>query len=483
MDHIAVRLSDGVTLAVLPSLNSISSYVFLEQETWFERKEGAFVRRYLKPGMTALDIGANVGAYSLPMARLVGPDGRITAYEPASEPRRLLEISRQLNHADNLDIVAAALSDVERQGRLMIASFSEANALGNDGRGEDVWITTLDREEVARSLQSPDFVKIDAEGEEERVLSGGRVFFDRHSPLVMFEIKAGETINTALCSLFIDRGYACYRALAGGPILVPSNPGEPFDRFELNLFAAKPDRVMRLAADGLLVDHLPSWSPDANARNAAMEYLKHRPFAAPFSQLMDHAHTRDTDYIDGLAAYAEWHDRSNPVERRCAALQFAYKALQESCVRAPTLARLSSFARCAWDWGNRSECVAALHQLVEQSQRNAAPPSEPFWPAAARFDEIVATPQQMSSFFFSAVLEQFERAASFSSLYGGHEPFAEWLCAQPFASAEMERRRFLRRLRARQSSEAPPRMRHDAPDNLNAELWRDSRVIEVLRNS
>jgi len=57
-------------------LSAITSYVLLEQEEWFE-KEIHFLRRFLKPGMTAIDIGANLGVYSLPMASLVGPDGRV----------------------------------------------------------------------------------------------------------------------------------------------------------------------------------------------------------------------------------------------------------------------------------------------------------------------------------------------------------------------------------------------------------------------
>ena len=398
MDHVCVRLSDGVTLAVPASLNSISTYVLLEQETWFE-KESAFVRRWLRPGMTVIDIGASIGVYSLPMARQVAPGGRVVAYEPASEPRRLQEISRQLNGANNLEIVAAALSNAERQGHLVFGASSELNSLGNTGPGEDVRITSLDREEVVRAWQSPDFVKIDAEGEEERIITGGRVFFDRHSPLVLFEIKAGTVINTRLRSAFIGIGYECYRALAGEPVLVRCDPREPLDGYELNLFAAKPDRARRLAEEGLLVDPLQTWTPDANARSAAVAFLRTRPFMAPFATSIDFDGTLDQNYLDGLAAYSVWHDGTRALAQRCAALAYAFGALQTACRRAPSVARLSTFARCAWDWGRRTECVAALQQLLQISNRVARPPSEPFWPACARFDEIVASAGQGRNWF------------------------------------------------------------------------------------
>ena len=209
-----------MTLAVPASLQSITAYVLLEQERWFE-KEMDFLRHWLRPGMTVIDIGANLGVYSLPMARLVGRTGHVFAYEPGSETRALLERSRELNAAVNLDILPFALSDREREGRLVFGGSSELNALGDSGVGETVRITSLDSEDAARGWPSPDFIKIDAEGEEERILAGGRNFFARHSPLIMFEIKAGDKVNEQLRALFPAIGYRLFRQLGGAPILVP----------------------------------------------------------------------------------------------------------------------------------------------------------------------------------------------------------------------------------------------------------------------
>jgi FkbM family methyltransferase len=477
MDHISVRLSNGVTLAVPATLKSTSTFVLLEQETWFE-KEYAFVARLLKPGMTVIDVGANVGVYSLAMAQQVAPGGHVIAYEPASESRRLLDISRAFNKASNLEVVAAALSDGERRGHLGFGASSEYNSLGSDAPGEDVRITSLDHEDAVRSRPSPDFIKIDAEGEEARILAGGRGFFDRHSPLVMFEIQALAGIKADLRSAFADIGYDCYRALAGEPILVSSPPLTPLDTYELNLFAAKPDRARRLAADGLLVDPLPSWTPDATARNAAVKHLRGKPFTPPIAALMNFDGIHDPNYLDALAGYARWLDHALPMAQRCGALAFAFTALQSLCQRAPSLARLSTFARCAWDWGRRTECVAALLQIINMSNQSAPPLTEPFWPASARFDDITAPAREDRTWFLCAALEQFERANLHSSLFSnGPSPYLPWLCAQPFASAEMERRRFLQASRARQPTDVPPRLRKNSPDHRNAALWRDIQAI------
>ena len=118
MGEMSLRMIDGTHIVVPSSLDAITTYVILEQEEWFE-KETAFLARWLRPGMTAIDIGANLGVYSLPIARLVGPKGQVFSYEPASETRRLLATSKTRNGADNLNIIAAALSDGEREGHLV----------------------------------------------------------------------------------------------------------------------------------------------------------------------------------------------------------------------------------------------------------------------------------------------------------------------------------------------------------------------------
>ncbi|HEY7004934.1 MAG TPA: FkbM family methyltransferase, partial [Sphingomicrobium sp.] len=190
MEPLVIRMQHcGVRLAAPPSLTSITTYILLEQERWFER-ELSFLARWLKPGMTAIDIGANLGVYALPMARLVGPSGRVVAYEPGSEARSLLERSRDLNAAANLRIVGAALSDSRRQGSLARRASTELNVLDLTGDGEAVDITTLDDELDRDPSLSPDFIKLDAEGEEERILAGGRTCFARHSPLLMVEIRS-----------------------------------------------------------------------------------------------------------------------------------------------------------------------------------------------------------------------------------------------------------------------------------------------------
>jgi len=472
-DAAILRLSNGVTLAVPPSLQSITTYVILEQETWFE-KELAFLPHVLRPGMTAIDVGANLGVYSLAIARLVAP-GQVFAYEPASEPRALLERSRELNQASNLAICAAALSDSRREGHLAFGASSELNALGDSGPGERVRITTLDLEEAERAWPAPDFIKIDAEGEEERVLSGGANFFARHSPLVMFEIKAGNVINESLLSIFPAMGYRLYRVLPETPVLIPVDPDEASISFELNLFAAKADRAQALARAGLLVNDVPGWQGDARARSEFLELWQAQAFAPVFAPMLQDLATLDPDYRDALDAYAIWRTVEKPLPERCAGLFQAFRALSTLCRRAGGSARLSTFARIAWEAGERVACVQALRALIDDLQRGSIQIREPFWPACPRFDTVAAN-GRAGEWFLTSVVEQYERAFAFSSMFGGGSPGLEWLCQQPLAAAEMLRRRVLLAAAAGQPVEVPARLCAAAPDHLNAEAWRTGRL-------
>jgi FkbM family methyltransferase len=468
-----LRLSNGVTLAVPPSLQAITTYVILEQETWFE-KELAFLPHVLRSGMTAIDIGANLGIYSLAMARLVAP-GQVFAYEPASEPRALLERSRELNGASNLEISAAALSDSQREGHLAFGTSSELNALADSGPGERVPITTLDLEEAKQGWPAPDFVKIDAEGEEERVLAGGAKFFAHHSPLVMFEIKAGNVINENLLSIFPRMGYRLYRVLPDMPLLIPADPDGTSINFELNLFAAKSDRAQALAQAGLLLDDAPEWQPDAHVRADSLTLWQTQPFAQVFTPMMQDFATLDPDYRDALGAYAIWRTVEKPLPERYAALLYAFRTMSALCQRAAGSARLSTLARIACEAGERVACVQALRALIDDLQRGSIQIREPFWPASPRFDTVAAN-GRTGEWFLTSIVEQYERTFAFSSLFGRGSPGLDWLCQQPLASIEMHRRRVLLAASAGQHVEVPPRLCTAAPDHLNAEVWRAGQV-------
>ncbi len=469
MDPLHIRLREQVTLVVPARLNSITTYVLLEQETWFEKELG-FLARWLKPGMTAIDVGANLGVYSLPMARLVGPEGRVFAYEPGSEARQLLEQSGKLNAASGLQVLDFALSDTERDGRLILGKSSELNALGETGDGEPVHITTLDAEDAKQGWSAPDFIKIDAEGQEERILAGGRNFFAQHSPLVMFEIKAGNATNQNLLTAFPRLGYQLFRLLVGAPVLVPIDPGAPLDPYELNLFAAKPDRVSSLRDEGFLADEIAAWEPNSEDISSGLSQLRQQSFGPMIDQAIERSRI-EPDYAKSLAAFATWRNADLPARTRCAALFYAYRTLAALCNRAPTTARFSSFARLAWEGGWRGGATVALGQMAAHIRHTPFAPNEPCWPADPGLTISQPAATRRSGLRHQSRNNWNVRTASQPALAGYR------LGWRGCASSPLLRRRCIgakscllrgaERIRASRLA-----CETESPNHLNAELWR-----------
>jgi hypothetical protein len=120
-----------------------------------------------------------------------------------------------------------------------------------------------------------------------------------------------------------------------------------------------------------------------------------------------------------------------------------------------------------------------LRRLLEILQSDQIRFHEPFWPAHKRFDNT-ALGSKPANWFACAAAEQFERTWSFSSTFAGASPLLAWLCAQPFASTEMERRRVLVAAHAGKRQAVPVRLCQVAPDHLNAKIWRAGEVPGML---
>jgi hypothetical protein len=353
------------------------------------------------------------------------------------------------------------------------------NALGDSGTGERVRITSLDAEDQARDWGAIDFIKIDAEGEEERILAGAGGFFAKHSPLVMFEITARGKRNDKVPSAFVEMGFELYRLLDGAPVLVPVEAEEHFDQYELNLFAAKPDRAAALAREGLLVEAVPTWAPDDDARAKAMEFFEAQPFAPIFAQLPGGAAAANPVYRDALAGYAMWRSSELSLPARYAALRFACDTLTALVNKEASLSRLSTLARMAFEMGRRTLSVNALKIMANVLKGGSGRIMEPFWPANPRFDNV-APGANVIEWFVVAVLEQYEQIAFHSSRFGSAEIDLDWLSRQPLVSIEIERRRVLQHALAGQTVEVPPRLLVAAPDHLNADIWQRGLVPNTI---
>ncbi|MBK9020495.1 MAG: FkbM family methyltransferase [Sulfuritalea sp.] len=290
-DEMLIETGAGLIYSAPATLACISTFALLEQERWFEI-EADFLDRYLADGMTVIDVGANIGLYAVPMATAVGVDGRVFAYEPGTANRRHLERNIELNGLGNVDVSSCALSNYEGTAALNIDASGELNSIvaadADLSTTESVAVTTLDAEMERTRWTSIDFVKIDAEGQEARIVAGSRRFLQDFSPLIMYEVKHDEdTRGEQLRWTFAALGYETYRLLGDGSMLVPVACDERLDVFQLHLFAAKPDRAQKLAASGLLALSIGSPVLADSERAKALAAMLNQPYARSFEISLD----------------------------------------------------------------------------------------------------------------------------------------------------------------------------------------------------
>jgi len=153
--------------------------------------------RLLSPGDVFVDVGANIGLYTLKAARLVGPTGRVVAIEPGAEARMQLERNLSLNAFHWVDVLGVALSDADGEAMLHHVdlghdpqAFSLLENLATGGRGETVPTARLDRIVDEQALRRLDLIKIDVEGAEPLVLAGAEGALARFRPRIIFECNA-----------------------------------------------------------------------------------------------------------------------------------------------------------------------------------------------------------------------------------------------------------------------------------------------------
>jgi FkbM family methyltransferase len=348
-----VTIDGDVQLCVPCSLKTMTSYILLEQEDWFE-DEIRFVRRLLGRGMHVIDIGANHGVYTLSMAKAVGGEGRVWAFEPARDTAALLGASVARNGFAHVQVIHAALADREGEGVLGMDGNSELNRLLQASESavtqEVVQLRTLDA--CASELGWTDiaFIKLDAEGAEWSIIQGGDNFLAMQSPLIMAELKHADSYNFSMLSAFAERGYLPYRLMPGLHVLTPFDIDGEIDPYQLNLFFCKADRARLLQQAGWLArtedKALAAPVKDGwRARLSPLPYAKR--LSARWNACLKQENSAATrEYLAALDAYALARNGETPAAIRVSALNMAIESL-------PRLKRIEELGFCRREIDNR----------------------------------------------------------------------------------------------------------------------------------
>ena len=178
----------------------------------YEREQTALFEKLLHAGDTVLDVGANVGYYTLLASVLVGGGGRVHAFEPEPRNAEFLRRHVRINGRGNVSVEQAAVSDRVGTARFDFGSGTGTGHLADAGAIE-VRTLRLDDHCAAHGLK-PRAIKIDVEGAEMSVLAGARQTLERHRPIVFLSTH-GPEVHRASLEFLRDLGYRVEPILGG----------------------------------------------------------------------------------------------------------------------------------------------------------------------------------------------------------------------------------------------------------------------------
>jgi FkbM family methyltransferase len=185
----------------------------------FEDAECRLLCQLARPGSTAIDVGANVGIMTIPMARAVGPVGAVVAVEPLADNVRRLQANATLNSISNIVVRQVAASQdvghIDFQVAEDAAYGSTRSIVSGMANTGVISVDSMPLDKIWFDLGSPpvSVIKIDVEGAEAAVIRGAFALLQRDCPVLMLEANTGSDL-AQLAELLRPHGYS-ERAAAG----------------------------------------------------------------------------------------------------------------------------------------------------------------------------------------------------------------------------------------------------------------------------
>ncbi len=189
----------------------------------FEIEECGYLKSVLKEGDYFVDVGANIGLFSLIASDLVGQSGKVISFEPTPEIFRRFNENIQINQFTNIDSFNIGLSNLPGSLAFNISnngfdawnSFAIPNNLNIDSKIQ-VNVSTLDIELSKFDKSKIRIIKMDVEGWEKFVLKGGIEFFTNYNPEVMVEFTEANTFAAGymiqeIYDFMVGLGYQWYK--------------------------------------------------------------------------------------------------------------------------------------------------------------------------------------------------------------------------------------------------------------------------------
>lgn len=199
---------------------------------WLEPESVSWTRRSVKPGMTVLDIGAHIGFYTRLLSELVGPAGRVLAFEP--HPANVEFLQHNTRRCSNVEIYPFAVGDTDgtldlhvsagHSNHSLVDGFTETiESISVRGVRLDSFLAPLGTDEIG-------FVKIDVEGAEPLAIAGMQKTLEANPGLAMLTefnpaaLEKGGTAPDEFLRNLEERGFEVREVGSDGPLSrIPDN--------------------------------------------------------------------------------------------------------------------------------------------------------------------------------------------------------------------------------------------------------------------
>jgi len=166
---------------------------------YYEKELGDLIKKVLRPGDVFLDIGANIGYFSLLVSNNV-PNARVISFEPVQYLFQKLEENISVNNIKNIMAIKAAAGEIDEEKEIFISgsdnlgmsSFQQPE--NYSGKKEKVKVVRIDDWFHTSHLSKVDVIKLDVEGSELAALKGMNDILTQFKPLLIIEINC-ETLS------------------------------------------------------------------------------------------------------------------------------------------------------------------------------------------------------------------------------------------------------------------------------------------------
>jgi FkbM family methyltransferase len=193
---------------------------------------------FLRPGYVFIDIGANVGVYTVKAAKEVGESGLVIAIEPFIDSAHRLSKNVRANAYGNVRIRNLCMGKVTGSTKFYLNS-GKPNSFGlfQEGQAEEVSVLGVSLDDLCRweAIDRLDYLKIDAEGAEAMILEGGMEALNRFRPIIQVEITLREVPKPEDYRRFSAPG-------AINALFVPTENRRAIDAAQELGWSASPDR-------------------------------------------------------------------------------------------------------------------------------------------------------------------------------------------------------------------------------------------------